>query len=122
MSDITTAPFDRHGIRINWGSIWKVIGFLVPIGLAAGLLYLSSIFVSKPDLHAATAPYAPLPAKVHSLEEFRERQEVAQSATTVRLDDLRIGQATLFSQQIATDKKIDRVLDAMERMNQRAKQ
>lgn len=77
MSDETQSPFTSRGLRIHWGAIFKVVSWLVPLLLAACMLYLSSVFARHSDLE----PYRSLPGRVEKLEEFKVEQKQAQNET-----------------------------------------
>ena len=110
---------NSRGAQINWATIFKVVTWLVPFMCAAAFVYLSEVFATHQEVKLAFSDYAPLPARVQSLEEFRGRQEKAQERSDAKFEAVQTSIATLAAQQTATDKKVDRILDALERMNGR---
>ena len=109
----TVAPFNARGV--SWPTIFKALGWAIPILVSAGMLYLGKEFASHTEVATAVQLFSALPAKVQSLDEFRGRQETAQAASQAKFEAVQTSIATLTAQQAGTDKKIDRVLDYLER-------
>lgn len=118
MRDETSAPFHRSGV--SWKAVGQMLLAALPLAGAAAMLYLGTKFATHTEVEAAVAPLSPIPAKVQSLEEFRARQEKAQEKSENKFESVQQSLATLSAQQANTDKKVDRVLDALDRMNRRA--
>lgn len=117
MSTETTAPFNSRGM--SWAAVIKLLAWVSPFLIGAAMLYLGREFATHGELRAALQPYEPLPAQVQSLVEFRARQDRAQEKSDGKIEVVQQSLATLAAQQQATDKKVDRVLDALERLNRR---
>ena len=121
----TTAPFTAKGP--SWGAILKLLGWASPFLIGAAMLYLGKEFATHTEVRASVQPVElrllpleQLPAQVQSLAEFRGRQERAQEKSEVKFETVQQSLATLSAQQSNTDKKVDRVLDALERMQRRS--
>jgi len=106
----TAAPFDRHGLRINWGGVFKILGLLLPVVLVGVMLYLGREFASHAELAAAVAPSAPLPARVQSLEEFRGRQELQQLQTAAVISVIQQDLSAIKALQTEATRNTDRIL------------
>ena len=104
----------RNGI--SWIAVLKLVGWATPFIIGAAMLYLGSEFVTHGQLQAATHPLRELPVQLQSLQEFKARQERAQERTEQKFEVVQRSLATIEAQQAATDKKLDRVLDTLERM------
>lgn len=115
MSSETTAPFNSKGP--SWAAVARLLGWLSPFLIGAGMLYLGKEFATHSEVRAAVLPYESLPSQVQSLAEFRSRQERAQEKSEIKFEAVQSSLATLSAQQSSTDKKVDRVLDALERMS-----
>lgn len=113
----TSAPFTPRGP--SWAAVFKLLGWLSPLLVGAAWLWLGQQFATHSEVSAAVAPLAPLPAQVQSLQEFRTRQERAQDASAAKFEAIQQDLAGLKVQQSVNDKKLDRVLDSLERLNRR---
>ena len=116
MSDTTTAPFPKPP---SWQVIGKLLAWLTPFLVGAAMLYLGREFATHTEVRAAVQPYEALPAQVQSLAEFRTRQEKAQERSESKFETVQNSLATISAQQTNTDKKLDRLIDTVERMNRR---
>lgn len=119
MSSETIPPFTKTRDGLSWPAILKLIGYALPFIIGAGMLYLGKEFATHNEVRAAVAAYEPLPSRVQSLEEFRGRQEQTQARSEVKMEAVQTTLATISAQQTNTDKKLDRLLDTVERMNRR---
>lgn len=113
----TSAPFTAKGL--SWAAIGKLLAWLAPFLVGAAMLYLGREFATHTEVRAAVQPYEALPAQVQSLAEFRTRQEKAQERSESKFETVQNSLATISAQQTNTDKKLDRLLDTVERMNRR---
>lgn len=117
----TTAPFTKPP---SWRAILALLGWAMPFLVGAATLYLGKEFATHTEVRSAVAPIetvlSPLPSQVQSLAEFRARQDRAQEKTEAKFEVVQQSLATLAAQQSATDRKVDRVLDALDRMNRRS--
>lgn len=110
----TVPPFAKSGP--SWAAVLKLLGLLAPFLVGAAMLWLGQEFATHSEVRAATEPLHALPAQVQSLIEFRQRQDKSQEKNEVKIEMIQTGMASLAAQQAGTDKKVDRVLDALERM------
>lgn len=102
---------------LSWGSIFKLLGMAMPFLIGAAMLYLGREFATHTEVRAAVQPYEALPAQVQSLAEFRTRQEKAQERSESKFETVQNSLATISAQQANTDKKLDRLLDTVERIH-----
>jgi hypothetical protein len=117
MSDVSIT---KQGAQFSWASVFKLLGLLLPLAVTCLMLWLGKEFASHTEVSAAVQPYEALPARVQSLDEFRVRQEKAQERSENKFEAVQLSIATLSAQQSSTDKKVDRVLDVLDRMQRRA--
>lgn len=106
-------------------AVLRLVVWILCISFAAGAAYKQRdadlTMLSAADRATADqlAPLVELPRKVQSLEEFRARQEKAQERSDGKFEVVQQSLATISAQQTNTDKKLDRLLDTVERMNRR---
>jgi 1,4-alpha-glucan branching enzyme len=100
----------------SWKAILALLGWSMPFIIGAAMLYLGREFATHTEVQAAVAPFEQLPDQVRSLTEFRSRQEKAQERSDAKFEVVQQSLATISAQQRATDEKLNRVLDTLERM------
>jgi len=121
----------KEASRRDWAllvNVTKAVLAVIGAGLATVLAYAASTYVkdsARSEAAIATAPYAALPPKVQSLEEFKGRQEQAQQATSAELKNVVIAltalKATTDTNQAQQQMANARVLDGLDRIERRAR-
>jgi hypothetical protein len=100
----------------SWKSIIALLGWASPFLIGAAMLYLGREFATHTEVQAAVAPFKELPLQVESLMEFRVRHERSQEKFEEKFEVVQHTLSTISAQQRATDEKLNRVLDTLERM------
>ena len=115
--DETQVSASRVGLRVNWVGVFQLLAWLLPFLTALAMFYLSTVFVKHDELAAAIKPFEPLPERVHELAQFVEHHEKTDEKKELKFDAMQTSIVTLSTQQAETDKKIDRILNHLERLN-----
>lgn len=119
----TTPPVGKHGVKISWGQIFKVVAFLTPFLFAAGLAYLSKLYVPRDDFEEAVRPLKPLPARVEVIELKQADSALGAKDTNNSVDVLKQDMAGVKAEIRAlreeSTRNTDRILNRLDSLNKR---
>lgn len=120
MSHDTQLPINARGIRVHWADVWRILTWVLPLALAAGMLYLTTVFATHDQLRQSVAAFESLPPRVEKLEEFKADQKIQQQATTQTVgqiqQDLAGMRATLDALKAESKSNTDRILQRLDNL------